>query len=164
VRRAELPGVVTALDAPITEFVRDARLRLALLVRGSGQVLAQHGFTGGYELMNVASLAAAAHASSRALAHVVGSAGWSHLYHAGRQRSLFLAPLATPAEELIVIAIFDDESSIGLVQFYFDRLAGRVARLGAFQQRGAGTTQHEFERDLHAGLQRLFSADNEAEE
>ena len=77
---AELPIVVRALREPVGTFVRDSRVRVSLLVNRSGQVLAQHGFTGGYEVMNVASLAAAAHASARALAELTRSGGWVSTY------------------------------------------------------------------------------------
>jgi hypothetical protein len=157
VRRADLPEIVAALEQPVDEFVREACARVALLVRGSGQVLGQHGFTRSYEVMNVASLAAAAHASSRALAQLTGGNGWSHLHHAGRDRSLFLAPLSTPVEELIVVVVFDGESSLGIVQYFFERLARRVARLPVFQRPRAGTDQANFEKDLEAGLHNVLT-------
>jgi hypothetical protein len=73
-----------------------ARVRTALLINGSGQVLAQHGFTRSYEVMNVASLAAAAHAAARALAQLTEAGSWTHLHHAGKQRQLFMAPIKAP--------------------------------------------------------------------
>jgi predicted regulator of Ras-like GTPase activity (Roadblock/LC7/MglB family) len=151
-RAADLPQVAAALKEPVNGFVRDSRARIALVVRGSGQVLAQHGFTGSYEVMNVAALAAATHASSRALAEIVGAPGWEHLFHAGRDRSIFLAPIATPVEELIIVVIFDAETSLGVVQFFFERFAAETAGLPAFQRAGAGTDQANFERDPEAGL------------
>jgi predicted regulator of Ras-like GTPase activity (Roadblock/LC7/MglB family) len=151
-RAADLPRITAALADPMRRFVRESRARIALVVRGSGQVLAQHGFAGSYEVMNVAALAAAAHASSRALADVVGSRGWQHLYHAGSERSIFLAPIRTPVEELIIVVIFDAESSLGVVQYFFEQFAGDIVALAAFRSAGAGTTQSAFERDLEAGL------------
>ena len=56
----DLAQLVEALRPTIAEFVREARVRTTLLINTSGQVLAQHGFTRSYEVMNVASLAAAA--------------------------------------------------------------------------------------------------------
>jgi hypothetical protein len=158
-RRADLPAVTAALKGPMQSFVRESRARIALLVRGSGQVLGQHGFTQSYEVMNVASLAAAAHASSRALAQLVGDRGWTHLYHAGQDRSMFLAPLATPVEELIVVVIFDGGSSLGVVQFFFGQFAQEVAALPAFQAKLGTTDQANFERDLEAGLDRVWAPD-----
>ena len=105
-RNEYLAQVVEALKQPIAHFVREARVRTTLLISSSGQVLAQHGFTRSYEVMNVASLAAAAHAAARALAEMTDGPGWTHLHHAGKQRQLFLAPMRTPVGELIVVAIF----------------------------------------------------------
>jgi predicted regulator of Ras-like GTPase activity (Roadblock/LC7/MglB family) len=156
-RAADLPAITDALKGPMRHFVRESRARIALVVRGSGQVLGQHGFAGGYEVMNVAALAAAAHASARALAQVVGSRGWQHLYHDGAERSIFLAPIPTPVEELIIVVIFDNESSLGVVQYFFERFADETAQLTAFQRPGAGTSQASFERDLEAGLRRTRS-------
>jgi predicted regulator of Ras-like GTPase activity (Roadblock/LC7/MglB family) len=152
VRRTDLPRLVEALRLPIQTFVRESNVRIALLVNGSGQVLAQHGFTRSYEVMNVASLAAAAHVSSRALAELTGARRWEHLYHGGQQRQLFLAPLRTPVEELILVAIFDNDSSLGIVTLFYETLEKNVSALPEFLAARQGTDQANFERDLEAGL------------
>lgn len=157
-RSSDLPGLVAALRGPVNEFVRDARVRISIVISGSGQVLGQHGFTSGYEVMNVASLAAAAHASARALAELTQAGQWSHLHHAGRRQQLFLAPLETPVEKLILVAIFDAESSLGLVKFFFDRLAVRVAAMPALASARGSADARSFERDLEAGLDRIFTS------
>ena len=56
-------ALIDALKEPMSGFVREGRVRICLLVNGAGQVLSQHGFTRSYEVMNVASLAAAIHAA-----------------------------------------------------------------------------------------------------
>ncbi len=156
-RGAELSVIVRALRTPVGTFVRDSRVRVSLLVNRSGQVLAQHGFTGGYEVMNVAALAAAAHASARALADLTRSGGWTHLHHAGAERQLFLAPLDTPIEPLILVAIFDGESSLGLVQLFFKRLANSISTLPELQQLAPAKGAHSLEKELEAGINRAFS-------
>jgi predicted regulator of Ras-like GTPase activity (Roadblock/LC7/MglB family) len=161
VRSEDLARLVEALRPPIADFVRESRVRISLLINGSGQVLAQHGFTRSYEVMNVASLAAAAHASARALAELTGARAWTHLHHAGKERQLFLAPVRTPVTELILVAIFDHDSSLGLVQLFFEQLTAKVARLPEFQQRIAETTQQHFERDLEASLYMSTDAQGE---
>jgi predicted regulator of Ras-like GTPase activity (Roadblock/LC7/MglB family) len=161
-RRTELPRLVEVLRAPLQAFVSESRVRIALLVNGAGQVLAQHGFTRSYEVMNVASLAAAAHSSSRKLAEVTGAGAWEHLYHGGDERQLFLAPLRTPVEELIIVTIFDADSSLGIVRLFYDSLEKRVAALPEFGIAPESTDQANFERDLEAGLE--FSAPEPAGE
>ena len=162
-RSDDLARLVEALKPPIAEFVRESRVRTALLINGSGQVMAQHGFTRSYEVMNVASLAAAAHASARALAEMTQARSWSHMHHAGKERQLFLAPVRTPVAELILVAIFDGDSSLGLVQLYFERLTSSVSGLPEFQQKLAPTTQQNFEQDLEAGLHNVLSTDVQSE-
>jgi predicted regulator of Ras-like GTPase activity (Roadblock/LC7/MglB family) len=154
-RSRDLPALVEALREPTRRFVRESRVRIVILINGAGQVLAQHGFTRSYEVMNVASLAAAAHSASRALAGVTGAGRWEHLYHAGRERQLFLAPLMTPVEELILVAIFDGESSLGIVQLFYHQLACEISALPAMRAAPLGTDQANFERDLESGLEFL---------
>jgi predicted regulator of Ras-like GTPase activity (Roadblock/LC7/MglB family) len=158
-KHTELPRVIRVLKDPVLRFVHDARARIALLVSRSGQVLAQYGFTSSYEVMNVASLAAAAHASSQALAELTRSGRWTHLYHAGAERKMFLAPLDTPVDQFILVVIFDGQSSLGIVQLFFDQLSKRVAALPELQRTLERTDAASFERDLNAGLERMFPAD-----
>lgn len=151
-RHADLANVVEAVREPMRHFVRESHVRIALLINGAGQVLAQHGFARSYEVMNVASLAAATHAASRALAELVDAPRWDHLHHAGRERQIFIAPLHTPDEELIVVTIFDSDSSLGLVQLFFQQLARTVMGLPEFRKAREAGTQAGFERDLEASL------------
>jgi hypothetical protein len=157
VRQADLTRIIAALKPSIDDFVRESRVRIALLINATGQVLAQHGFTRSYEIMNVAALAAAAHVSSRLLAQITNARRWTHLHHAGRERHFFLAPVQTPVADLILVAIFDKDTSLGIVQLYFERLGKALAALPEFQHELQQTSQHAFERDLEAGLRRVLS-------
>jgi predicted regulator of Ras-like GTPase activity (Roadblock/LC7/MglB family) len=161
-RQSELPDLMSALRAPVNAFIHDSRARIALIVNRSGQVLAQHGFTSSYETMNVASLAAAAHASSQALAELLNTRRWKHLHHAGVKRHMFLALLDTPLEPLILVVIFDEQSSLGLVELFFDRLSASVAALPQLRNVRRSADAVSFERDLEAGLDRVFRTDAEA--
>lgn len=162
-RSTDLPRLVEALRGPIEAFVHDARVRITLLVTGGGQVLAQHGFTSSYEVMNVASLAAAANASSNALAELMNIDGWKHLHHAGSEQQIFLAPLATPIEKLTLVAIFDSASSLGLVQFFYGRLAREIEALPGLGDARRSEDQVSFEHDLQRGLDRIFSTEGGGE-
>lgn len=162
-RSTDLPRLVDALRGPIESFVKDSRVRITLLITGSGQVLAQHGFTSSYEVMNVASLAAAANASSNALADLLELKRWKHLHHAGSEHQIFLAPINTPIEKLTLVAIFDSASSLGLVQFFFGRLAQEIDALPALDAARPSENQVSFEHDLQDGLDRIFSTERGGE-
>lgn len=157
--RGDLDRVIRALREPIRVFTRETRVRLVLLLDRSGQVLAEQGFTRTFEISSVASLAAAANSAAQALAGLVDTESWTHLHHAGRERELFLAPFQTPNTELILVAIFDRDSSLGLVQLFFDDFVRTVAALPQLAVQGPAGDAETFERDLEAGLRSIAPPD-----
>jgi predicted regulator of Ras-like GTPase activity (Roadblock/LC7/MglB family) len=156
VRRADLERFVGALADPVERFAREAGVRLVLLINESGQVLAQRGFARALDVMGVASLGAGIHASSRAIARLLRQEGFEHLHQGGGEAQVFLSPFSTPAEELILIAVFGEDSSIGLVRVFFDQLVGEVGRLPGWSAVRPTSDAHSFERELEAGLEHFF--------
>lgn len=155
-RREDLTRAAERLREPMRDFVRESRVRTAILVNHSGQVLAQHGFSRGFDVANVAALAAAAHSSAHALAELTGAGRWMHLHHAGQQKQLFLAPFATGAGQLVLVAIFDSDSTLGLVQLFFDRLTEAIREIPELGSELPAGDADSFEKDLEAGLDRLL--------
>lgn len=159
-RRGDLQEFMGALEAPVERFAREAGLRLVLLINESGQVLAQRGFARALDVMGVAALGAGIHASSRALAELLGQPGFGHLHQGGTQSQVFIGPFRTPAENLIVIAVFGEDSSIGLVQVFFAQFTGHVAALPGWSEVRPTTDARAFEKDLEAGLENLFGGES----
>lgn len=143
------------LAAPLSEFVRHARVRLALVLEPSGRVLAQHGFTKSVDVMAACSLAAAIHASSSQLGQMLDGAPFAALHHGGASRELFLAPLGTGRDALLVLAVFDHDSSLGIVRHFFHGFARQVRETMAVvpQQELLAA---DFERELGRNLAVLF--------
>lgn len=156
-RREDLDHVVAGLEDPMAEFVTESRVRTAIILDPSGQVLAQHGFAGRLDIANVAALAAATHASAHALALMIGAGHWVHLHHAGQQNQLFLAPFSGGGQEFVLVAIFDQDSTLGLVQLFFDRLVESIDGIPELATPLAGSDAVSFEGDLEAGLERILS-------
>jgi predicted regulator of Ras-like GTPase activity (Roadblock/LC7/MglB family) len=156
-RREDLKRVAELLREPMRAFVRESRVRTAILVNRSGQVLAHHGFARGFDVANVATLAAAAHSSAHALAELTGAGQWMHLHHAGKEHQLFLAPFGTGGERFVLVAIFDRDSTLGLVQLFFDRLTEAVREVPELAHDLPASDSAAFESDLEAGLERLLS-------
>jgi hypothetical protein len=156
VRRGDLERFVGDLEGPVRRFVDEARVRSVLLINASGQVLAQHGFTRALDVTGVASLGAGIHASSRELARLTEQKGFDHLHQGGASAQVFIAPFSTPAEELILITVFSQDSSIGMVRLFFDTLVGEVAALPGWQTVRPTADAESFEKDLEAGLERVF--------
>ncbi|HEX7240069.1 MAG TPA: roadblock/LC7 domain-containing protein [Longimicrobiaceae bacterium] len=158
-RRGDLDRFVGALAAPVDRFSREAGVRLVLLINESGQVLAQRGFARALDVMGVAALGAGIHASSRALARLLRQDGFHHLHQGGTGGSqVFIGSFRTPAEELILVAVFGEDSSIGLVRVFFDALVQEVAQLPGWRESRPTADPEAFERDLEAGLDHFFGS------
>lgn len=154
--RLDLGEIQDALSTPLERFVRDSGVRLAVLINRSGQVLAQHGFDRFYDLIGVAALAAGINASSRALASQLGEDQFEHLHHAGQVRQLFLGHFDSAAGQLMLVTVFDDSSSIGLVRVFFEDFVRRIRQLPEMDVARSRVSGREFEAELESSLDRLF--------
>lgn len=155
---AETTPVVAAphlLQEALERFARDAGVRLALLMEGSGRILGRHGDEQGVDLAAVTTLGAGIQSASREMAKMLGQPTFEQLYQGRGERQLFLAPIPTPTSELILVALFGSNSNIGLVRVRFDELLRESEELhwpaaSARPTRDAAA----FEAELASGLER----------
>jgi len=142
---------------PLTDFVREASVRLVLVLTPAGQVLAQSGFSRAVDVMSASALAAAIVASTGELARQLRQQPFAALSHQGPKTGFFLATFVTDRGTLVVLAVYDlDVSSLGLVQLFYEQLA---ADLKAATPKGAVPKQvlaADFERELTDSLNTLF--------
>ena len=148
-------SVAPWLASPLADFVRQARVDLAVVLEPTGRVLAQHGFTRSLDVMAICSLVAAIHASASELGRQLEGVPFGPLHHGGTGRQVFLAPAATGGGTILLLAVFDDRSSLGIVRHY----------VGAFSRAVAAAAGHDpsiepltgdFERELGRNLAMLF--------
>ena len=148
--------VETWIEEPLKRFVGDARVRLALLLHTSGQVVAQSGFTRAIDVMSACALAAAIHASAGELGKQLEGKPFHVLHHAGKSRQIVIAPAQTKRGLYIFLTVFDQESSLGLVQLYFEEFAKRLADAAPAAEPTPVVLAENFERDLNRNLASLF--------
>lgn len=148
--------VETWIEEPLKRFVGDARVRLALLLHTSGQVVAQSGFTRAIDVMSACALAAAIHASAGELGKQLDGKPFHVLHHAGKSRQIVIAPAQTKRGLYIFLTVFDQESSLGLVQLYFEEFAKRLADAAPAAEPTPVVLAENFERDLNRNLATLF--------
>lgn len=119
----------SAVGAPFRRFLRESRVRRILLSDSSGRVLAKHGFGEGMDVAAFATLGAAVQSASLAIARLLNQRRFEQLYQGSGERQLFLAPVQTPAGEMIVLLVFGSETNIGLVRVLFRDLARELGEL-----------------------------------
>lgn len=149
--------VVGWADAPLKHFVDDARVELAVLMHPSGQVVAQHGFQNRLDVQTACALSAAINATSDQLGMMIDGAPFRGLHYAGRARHLHLAQVPLADGMLVLLSVFDEESSLGIVQLYLDELRAALAAVAPPVDAAAPPALAEdFERDLNTNLAALF--------
>jgi len=145
------------MEDPLRRFIDDSRVRLVLLLETSGRVLAQHGFTRSIEVMSACALAAAIHASAAEIGRQLDGNPFTALHHPGTSRQVFLGELPTARGAYVLLTVFDDSSSIGLVKLYFTELGARLAAAApAVAARAPAPSFIDFESDLNRNLAKLF--------
>ena len=143
------------LQEAMERFARGAGVRLALLMEGSGRILARHGSASGVDLAAMTTLGAGIQSASREMARMLGQSSFEQLYQGEGDRQLFLAPIPTPNGELILVALFGTETNVGLVRVRFDELLRESREMDwpSRQERPARDAA-AFEAELAAGLHR----------
>jgi hypothetical protein len=143
----------SALEAPLARFARETGVRVALVIDGSGRILAHHGFVGDLDVAGFASLGAGIHSASRAMAGMLQQSGFTQLYQGRGEHQLFVAPIDGPTGEIILMAAFGADSTIGLVRIRFGDFYAAVVDM-PLDHGGArpGAAAYTFEAALEAGL------------
>ncbi len=141
---------------PLERFVTEADARLTLIMTPSGQVLAQHGFTRAVDIMAAAALGAAIVSSTREIASAIGENGFRALNHQGARHGVFLSETDTPRGRLLALVVYGSESSVGLVQLFFEDLARELNEACPQEIPQKAVISANFERELNESLASLF--------
>jgi hypothetical protein len=141
---------------PLQTFITESSARLILLMTTSGQVVAQHGFARSVEVMTAAALGAAIVASTEELARIMGSPRFGALVHGGDRQSCMLSAFGTPRGRWIGLVVFGSETSIGLVQLFFDQMVEQLVSAAPREQPPPPILAENLEHELDASLKELF--------
>lgn len=141
---------------PLCRFVSEAGARLALLTTPAGEVIAQHGFTRAVDVMAAAALGAAIAASTAELCRMLNEPEFKRLNHQGAERGVYLARCDTPRGPMLLLAVYDSDTSVGLVQLFSEDLAAALAAACPAEPPEPKVLAEGFERELMASLNALF--------
>jgi predicted regulator of Ras-like GTPase activity (Roadblock/LC7/MglB family) len=107
-------------------FLRDAQGKCAILVDRDGQMLAKQGFTQDLDTMALSALAAGAIASTQEIARLLGEPEFSVLFNQGKHDHIHFALVGHRA---ILMSVFDDRTTIGLIRLVASRTVEALAAL-----------------------------------
>jgi len=146
----------TWVSAPLTRFLDESAARLVLLMTSSGQVVAQHGFTRSVDVMSAAALGAGIMASTGEMARIMGSPRFGALVHQGQDQGMLLSGFDTPRGRWIGLVVFGPETSVGLVQLFFQQFMDEMAAAAPPDDARGPVLAENFEHELNASLRALF--------
>jgi predicted regulator of Ras-like GTPase activity (Roadblock/LC7/MglB family) len=104
-----------SIDAVLGRFLSDSGSSAALLIERGGQPLAERGTARTLDVGSIGALAAAAFSATAALARLLGESEFSVLFHEGVKESLHVS---TVDEDTILLAMFDEQTTIGMVRLF----------------------------------------------
>ncbi len=104
----------------------DASAKIVFLVDKNGQQIAAAGEVNLVDTTSLASLTAGNVAATDGLAKLIGEKEFSILFHEGRKDNIHISIVG---QRLILVVIFDERSSLGLVRLRVRKASGEMERV-----------------------------------
>lgn len=122
----------SAIHDVLQRFLGESHARSALVVDRSGQLVTTAGEPLRFDATAFASLTAADFSANDQLARLIGESDFNTLFHQGEKESMLLADVA---RRVILVVLFDNGTTLGLVKLKLkgavDQLARQFATIGA---------------------------------
>ncbi|MCI0531512.1 MAG: roadblock/LC7 domain-containing protein [candidate division Zixibacteria bacterium] len=106
---------IKQIDRLLMKLLKGAEAKCALLVDKDGHLVTRQGFTHSLDTTALAALLAGSFASTREIARLVGEPEFSVLFHQGKKDHIHISLVG---ERSILVVIFDDRTTIGMVRLY----------------------------------------------
>ena len=110
----------------LTELLRESDARCAMVVDRTGQLLATVGEAPSFDPTVFASLTAADFSANDELAKMIGEPEFASLFHQGDKESMYLADVG---RRLILVVLFDQRTTVGLVRLRVKQTVRDLSRL-----------------------------------
>ena len=112
----------------ISKLRTDANANVVFLVDKNGQQIAAHGDIENLDTTSLASLTAGNVAATDGLARLIGEKEFSILFHEGEKDNIHISIVA---QRVILVVIFDERSSLGLVRLRVKKASEELNRVFA---------------------------------
>ena len=117
---------INKIDALISKMLKGAEAKCALLVDKDGHLITRQGFTHSLDTTALAALLAGSFASTKEIAKLVGEPEFSVLFHQGKKDHIHMSIVG---ERSILVVIFDDRTTIGMVRLYAKETAAELQKV-----------------------------------
>ena len=136
-------------------LTREANAKAVLLVDKNGQFITSHGEVANLDTTSLASLTAGSVAATGGLAKIIGEKEFPNVFHEGERDNLHLSIVAQRA---ILVVMFDQRSSLGLVRLRVKKTGEELAKIfTAMIAKAASESQEPFGEITDDDIDNLFS-------
>ena len=148
------------VSAVSQQLVKDANAKGVFVVDRNGQMIAEAGEMRGIDTTSLASLTAGCIAATGGLAKIVGEEEFPVHFHQGQRDNLHITLIAG---RMILVVIFDDRSSLGLVRLRVKKAGAQLAKVfeeihkRADQEQPTGDSAQPFAEITDEDIDNLFS-------
>jgi predicted regulator of Ras-like GTPase activity (Roadblock/LC7/MglB family) len=143
----------------IQRLVQDANAKGIFVVDRNGQLIGEAGEMRGIDTTSLASLTAGCIAATGGLAKIVGEDEFPVHFHQGQRDNLHITLVAG---RIILVVVFDDRSSLGLVRLRVKKAGAELAKIfediqKKTEQEQAGGSGTPFSEITDEDIDNLFS-------
>ncbi len=143
----------------MTALLDETGARTALIVDRTGQMVATAGEPPAFDPTAFASLTAADFSANDQLARMLGEAEFGALVHQGERESMYLADVA---RRVILVVLFDNRTTLGLVKLRARGIVSRLSQVFTAMFSREGTTapgvETGFVGEAEDEIDKLFGA------
>jgi predicted regulator of Ras-like GTPase activity (Roadblock/LC7/MglB family) len=145
--------------AVVQRLVQDANAKGVFVVDRNGQLIGEAGEMRGIDTTSLASLTAGCIAATGGLAKIVGEEEFPVHFHQGQRDNLHMTLVAG---RIILVVVFDDRSSLGLVRLRVKKAGAELAKTfeeirKKSEQEQAGGSSTPFSEITDEDIDNLFS-------
>ncbi len=131
---------INKIDALMSRMLKGAEAKCALLVDKDGHLITRQGFTHSLDTTALAALLAGSFASTKEIAKLVGEPEFSVLFHQGKKDHIHMSIVG---ERSILVVIFDDRTTIGMVRLYAKETSAELAKIFESVQGGQESSRQQ---------------------
>src|SRR3954452_11548705 len=115
-----------AITESLQRFLGESQARCAMLVDRAGQLVATVGEQPSFDPTAFATLTAADFSANDQLAKLIGENDFNSLFHQGEKESMYLADIA---RRVILVVLFDNRTTLGLVRLKMKQTVDELTKL-----------------------------------
>lgn len=117
---------IDSLNAIIDAFLKQSAAKCALLIDKDGHMVTGRGATQKIDVDTISALVAGSFAATREMAKLLGEEEFSALFHQGKSDNI---QLSLVGDRALFTAIFDEQTTVGMVRLYANEAAKRMAAI-----------------------------------